>query len=205
MSLFCKDNLSVYHIHIPRTGGRFITQTFIHNDYKLFHCEDTLSLYGIECFHLHYPIYEQLEGVSESIQFAVIRNPLDRFKSEFSNVIVKRKYDEKKLEEFESYDRFLNWIEYERMTSHYAKNWFRPQHEFIGPNTLIWKFEDGLTKNFREWFYKITENRLEDKEYSYWGDEESELSPERKKYKMSKKLIENVKKYYQQDFQLLNY
>ncbi len=91
------------------------------------------------------------------------------------------------------------------MTSHYSKNWFRPQHEFIGPNTLIWKFEDGLTKNFREWFYKITENRLEDKEYSYWGDEESELSPERKKYKMSKKLIENVKKYYQQDFELLNY
>ncbi|NDB80480.1 hypothetical protein EB155_11515, partial [archaeon] len=143
MSLFCKGNSSIYHVHIPRCGGRFITQTFVHNDYQVLHCDDDLCLYGIECFHLHYPLYEFLEGVDTSFQFAVIRNPIDRFRSEFSNVIIKRNYQQSDIDFLENYDNFSYFINYERMTHHYAKNWFRPQHEFIGPNTKIWRFEDG--------------------------------------------------------------
>ena len=205
MSLFIKNNIKTYHVHIPRTGGRFITQTFVQNAYQVLHCDDNLHLYGIECFHLHYPLYEYLEDVAESIQFAVIRNPIDRFKPELFTVAVKRNYNKEDLEKLESYDEFCYWIEYERMTAHYAKNWFRPQHEFIGPNTLIWKFEDGLTKTFRSWYYELTKDFLEDKEYSYWGDIDTELNPKRKEYSLSKNIIRNIEEYYKKNFEIFNY
>jgi len=205
MTLFVKDDIKTYHVHIPRTGGRFITQTLVNNRYEVLHCDDELHLYGIECFHLHYPLYEYLEDVVESIQFAVVRNPLDKFKSELSNVAIKRGYSKKDLDQLESYDGFCYWIEYERMTNYYAKNWFRPQHEFIGPNTLVWKFEDGLTKNFRRWFYDLTGDILEDKEYSYWGDEDTELNPKRKEYSMTKNIVRNIEEYYKKDFEVFNY
>ena len=205
MTLFVKDNIKAFHVHIPRTGRRFITQTLVHNNYEVLHCSDDLHLYGIECFHFHYPLYEYLEDVAESIQFAVIRNPIDRFKSEFSNVAIKRGYGKEDLDQLEDYDGFCYWIEYERMTSHYAKNWFRPQHEFIGPNTLIWRFENGLTKNFRSWYYELTRDVLEDKEYSYWGDEDTELNPKRKEYSMTKNIVKNIEEYYKKDFEVFSY
>jgi hypothetical protein len=31
MTLFVKDDIKTYHVHIPRTGGRFITQTLVNN------------------------------------------------------------------------------------------------------------------------------------------------------------------------------
>lgn len=205
MSLFCKDNSSTYHVHIPRSGGRFITQTFVHNGYQVLHCDDDLHLYGIECFHLHYPLYEFLEDVSSSFQFAVVRNPADRFRSEFSNIFIKRNYAESDIKHLEDYENFCYFLNFERMTHHYAKNWFRPQKEFIGPNTKIWKFEDSLTKKFRDWYYDLTNEVLEDKEYSYWGDEETELNPKRREFKLTKKLIQNVEEYYKEDYEIFNY
>jgi len=205
MTLFCKDNSSTYHVHIPRTGGRFITQTFVNNGYEVVHSNDDLHLYGIECYHLHYPLYEYLEGVDTSFQFAIVRNPIDRFYSEISNISIKRNYKESDINYLIDYENFSYFLNFERMTNHYAKNWFRPQHEFIGPNTKIWKFESGLTKKFREWYYELTNEVLEDKEYSYWGDEETELNPKRKELKLPKSIIQNVEEYYAKDFEVFNY
>lgn len=205
MSLFCKGNTSVYHVHIPRTGGRFITQMLMANDYDVFHAHKELHLYGIQCFHLHYPLYEYLEGVDKSLQIAVVRNPFDRFRSEISNIFIKRKYTQEEMLKIEDYDFFCYLIGYERMTHHYYKNWFRPQHEFIGPNNLIWRFEDGLGKPFRSWFHELTGDELVDKEYSYYGDEEVELNPDRKEFQLTEKMRENVAKYYEQDLIQFNY
>lgn len=205
MSLFCKEGSSLYHVHIPRTGGRFITQMLMSNNYEVFHADKALHLYGIQCFHLHYPLYEYLEGVKQSIQIAVVRNPLDRFRSEISNIFIKRKYTPEEMLRIEDYDHFTYLIEYERMTHHYYKNWFRPQNEFIGPDNLIWRFEDGLGKPFRDWIYELTGDKLEDKSYSYYGDEEVELNPERKAFELTDKMKANVIRYYEKDMELLNY
>ena len=204
MSLFCKDSLTVYHIHIPRTGGRFVTQTLVKNNYAVYFSEEPF-LYGIHPMHLHYPLYEYLDGVTEAIQFAVVRNPVSRFKSKISSLILKRNYDQNQIDKFDDYDYFYNFICYEDLTAHWHNNWFRPQKDFIGESTKIWKFENGLTKNFRDWYYDLTGDILEDKEYSYWGDEETELNPKRKEYKMSNKLIQNVEEYYKEDFEIFNY
>ena len=207
MSLFYKNNSAIYHVHIPRTGGRFITQTLVSNDYEVANhtCDDDVILYGIECYHLHYPLYEYFEDVSSSLQFAVCRNPITRFWSEFSTVAIKRSYTQKDIEPLDDYDNFCYWINYERMVHHYAKNWFRPQHEFVSDKTIIWKFEDGLCKPFRNWFFDLTGDRLEDKEYSYYGDEDNELNPKRKEFTLSKSIMDNVCKYYQEDFNRFNY
>lgn len=206
MTLFCKKDFSIFHVHIPRAGGRFITQTLVSNDYEPQHTgDDDLKLYGIEHFHLHYPLYEYLEGVSSASQFAVCRNPITKFYSEFSNVVVKRNYTQEDIEPLDNYENFCYWIDVERMTYHYAKNWFRPQHEFVSNNTLIWKFEDGLCKPFRNWFFDLTGDRLEDKEYSYYGDEQTELNPKRKEFELSECMKDNIIKYYEEDFKKFDY
>lgn len=207
MSLFRKNNSLIYHVHIPRAGGRFVTQTLVGNNYEVAEhtCNDDLKLYGIECFHLHYPLYEYLEDVSSALQFTVCRNPITRFCSEFSNVAIKRSYTQKDIEPLDDYENFCYWIDFERMVHHYAKNWFRPQHEFVKDDTRIWRFEDGLGKPFRNWFFDLTGDRLEDKEYSYYGDEETELNPKRKEFKLSERMQNNVRKYYEEDFKRFDY
>ena len=207
MSLFYKNNSSVYHVHIPRTGGRYITQTLVDNAYEVANhtCDDDITLYGIECFHTHYPLYEYFEGVSSSLQIAICRNPITKFWSEVTTTAIKREYTQHDIDLFDDYDFFCHWVNYERMTYHYAKNWFRPQHEFLNGKTNVWKFEDGLGKPFRSWFYELTGDTLADKEYSYYGDESNELNPKRKEYILSESLKDNIRKYYEEDFNELNY
>jgi hypothetical protein len=78
----------------------------------------------------------------------------------------------------------------------------RPQNEFLSDKTLVYKFEDGLTKNFITWFNENFNDNVEIKEYSYYGDP-AELKEN--KIKENKKIESLIKNYYFEDYEILGY
>jgi hypothetical protein len=208
MSFFVKNQTSTYHIHIPRTGGRFVTQMLVANNYKVYHTDDDdfeFRIYGHILMHLHYPLYEYLEGVGAAIQFAVVRNPFDRFVSSLSILSIKRNYSENFIKNFDDYNFLSNFIEHENMLSHYHNNWFRPQHEFLNKKVKLWKYENKLSKDFIHWLNNMLNDNIEHKIYSYYGDSDTELNPKRKQFKGSDKLKQNIELYYAKDYEILGY
>ena len=204
MSLFIKDNIKVFHVHIPRTGGRYIKEVLKQNGYQIYYDDYDQSIYGISIMHLHYPLYEMLDDVSNSAQFAIVRNPFDRFVSA-AHCMIKEWYFEieddieSALETKEGLEQF---IEYHAITKRYNANWMRPQYEFICDKTLIYKYEDKLGKNFIKWFNNNFDSCVEHKEYSYYGDPNELLE---NKIKTNKKIESLIKDYYAKDYELLNY
>jgi hypothetical protein len=204
MALYKKNLISIYHVHIPRTGGRYIKQVLLENDYNIFHDDYNESIYGISLMHLHYPLYEILEDVKESKHLVIVRNPFDRFCSA-THCIVKSLYPEHELDiysQLETKDGLYNFIEYHAMTKRYNSNWLRPQNEFLSNNSIIYNFENGLTKNFIDWFNKTFFDNLKNKQYDYYGDP-NEL--EENILKGNKKIENLIKQYYSKDYEILGY
>lgn len=205
MTLFVKNQISTYHIHIPRTGGRFINQMLKENGYELYHNDQSMTIYGYIPMHMHYPLYEWFEGVENSIQFAVVRNPYDRFVSSLKILAIKRNYNQKYINNFNSYEFLIEWLERENILYHYHNNWFRPQTEFLNDKVNIWKFEKKLSLDFIIWISNLIGDSIEHKKYSYYGDIETEINPKRDQYIMPTKLKKHIELYYLKDYELLGY
>jgi hypothetical protein len=204
MTLFVKDNIKAFHVHIPRTGGRYIKEVLFQNGYDVYHDDYEDSIYGISVTHLHYPLYEMLDQVANSKQFAVVRDPFKRFASA-AHCIIKEWYADKEdqiYSNLESKEGLHEFIEFHAITKRYSSNWMRPQHEFISDKTLIYKYEDKLGKNFIEWFNNNFDGCVEHKEYSYYGDPNELLE---NKIKDNKKIESLIKDYYSKDYEILNY
>lgn len=204
MSLFVKEENKVFHVHIPRTGGRFIKEILKQNDYQVYHDDWEQSFYGISIMHLHYPLYEMLEDVTNSNHFAIVRNPFTRFASA-AHCMVKEWYSEIEDDIYsalESKFGLEQFIEYHAITKRYNANWLRPQKEFISEKTLVYKYENKLGKNFIDWFNQEFNANLEHKEYSYYGDPKELLE---NKIKENKKIESLIKDYYKEDFDFFGY
>jgi hypothetical protein len=204
MALFTKNNIKAFHVHIPRTGGRYIKEVLLQNNYQISHDDYEQSIYGISIMHLHYPLYEMLEDVPSSKQFAIVRDPFTRFASAAHCMIKEWYYDmeDQIHSSLETKEGLQQFIEYHAITKRYNANWMRPQHEFICDKTLIYKYENKLGKNFIDWFNDNFNDRLDHKEYSYFADPKELLE---NKVKENKKIESLIKDYYAKDYDVLNY
>ena len=179
-------------IHIPRTAGRFIGANLLNNDCE---CEqgegDSLWVIRnqVELSHYHREYYEKYLDVEDIPHFAVVRNPIDRFISGSSilvfdhgeNVIIDK--------------QFLNY-NIKGYGSNAYRNLFRPQIEFVSDNTHIWKYEDGMGKEFVSWLSGILGIDFSfDDEIEYPQDESSI------KFKKTPHLIDSVREVYKEDFE----
>lgn len=202
--LYVKEDKKIFHIHIPRTGGRYIKEVLTNNNYETFHTDYEQSIYGISVMHLHYPLYEMLEDVSNSLHLAIIRDPFERFASAAHCMINEWYLDMENdiYSALETKDGLFQFIEYHSITKRYNSNWLRPQHEFISDKTIIYKYELGLGKSFIDWFNVQFNDNVEHKEYSYYGDP-AELKSN--KIKENKKIKSHVLEYYNKDYTLFEY
>jgi hypothetical protein len=204
MALFTKNDKKIFHIHIPRTGGRYIKEVLLQNDYQIDHDDYEQSIYGISVMHLHYPLYEMLEDVPSSNHLTIVRNPFTRFAS-VAHCMIKEWYsniEDDIYSALETKEGLAQFIEYHAITKRYNANWMRHQHEFISPKTFIYKYEDKLGKSFIDWFNETFSSDLEHKEYSYYGDPNELLE---NKVKENKKIESLVKEYYKKDFDFFGY
>jgi len=191
-------NKEIFYIHIPRTGGRFISYLFLKNAYNCefhqFHNKynDPLKKV-IEVPHLEYPYYEPLYNYKPVSKFSIIRDPVDRFISMLSCVNPSKKEISIIFKNQESLNTFIN-----RKIIETQSNWFVPQCKFISYDTKLWKYENGLEDEFFEWIYdnfnvyfKNTKVVYDKVDYDF-----------NKKIKLSNKQKELVKNYYYQDYKI---
>jgi len=202
--LFCNNNKYIFHIHIPRTGGRYIRNIFEQNYYQTYHNNFEYFVQGIETPHLHYPLYNILEDIdrSSTIHFAVVRDPFERFKSSMQLVIKGNQYPIEIYDQLKDKDWLFNFLDFQRNVTYYHTNLFRPQHEFISEKTLTYKFEHGLQKNFLSWANDNMSTNLINKNFSYTLGLAEELKNPREIFDDVKPLI---KEYYIKDYATFNY
>ena len=177
-------------IHIPRTAGRFIGANLLKND-----CESEQGLgsdlwitkNGVEVSHYHREYYEKYLDVKDIPHFAVVRNPVDRFISTVGHIGI---VDSK----FKVDNKLLNYLTKGDGASKYFYH-FRPQVEFISSKTHVWKYEDGIGKEFVSWLSNILDiDFVFDNNMEYYKNEHSE--------RMTKtpNLVDIVKEFYKEDF-----
>ncbi len=178
-------------IHIPRTAGRFIGANLLNNDCE---CEqgEGESLWvmrnRVELSHYHREYYEKYLDVKDIPHFAVIRNPIDRFISG-SSVLV-GDYGENVIID----KQFLNY-NIKGYGSSIYRNTFRPQIEFVSDNTHLWKYEDGMGKEFVSWLSGILGI-----DFSFDDEIECPQDDSFIKFKKTPYLIDSVREVYKEDF-----
>jgi hypothetical protein len=201
MAIFTQGNNSCYFIHIPRTGGRYVSSLFQNSDDMEceYHKIHTLRINNIDVTHLHYPLYTQYFDVNSIPHITVVRNPFDKFVSSIKSMNSSHRIDYNNIITDEN--SFLKFIDCEIKNNSYHNNWFLPQHKFISPKTHYWKYEWGFGDNFLKWVFNKTKIKLKLQEVNYKKFEweiknEYELNPKIKKY---------IKKFYKKDYQTFKY
>tara|TARA_B100001094_G_scaffold267576_1_gene270924 strand:+ start:327 stop:932 length:606 start_codon:yes stop_codon:yes gene_type:complete len=178
-------------IHIPRTAGRFIGANLLKND-----CESEQGLgsdlwitkNGVEVSHYHREYYEKYLDVKDIPHFAVVRNPVDRFISTVGHIGI---VDSK----FKVDNKLLNYLTKGDGASKYFYH-FRPQVEFISSKTHVWKYEDGMGKEFVRWLSGIL-----DIDFSFSQDVEYLQDNNSDKIRKTSKIIDNLIQFYKKDIE----
>ena len=79
-----------------------------------------------------------------------------------------------------------------------TRNWWRHQVDFITDTTHVWMFENGLGTDFGDWMSEKLEVSFEIDEYAKYAKNQLEG---KFRLKRTPKLVENIKKYYNEDIE----
>lgn len=187
------DN-KVLHIHIPRTGGRYVKELFESNNYKISFFEFEKTFRGKEVAHLTFPEYEYFYDHTNYNKFSIIRDPLDRFLSaintygRISNNKIKQIFRSQ-----EDLNCFINNSIYND-----CSNWLVPQINFLTYDTKLYRYEEGLGDEFTKWL--LDNFNFSIIRYNYLHNEIKYRT-----LQLSEKQKDYVKNYYYKDYKLLDY
>ena len=130
----------VFFVHIPKTGGTSIEKTLkkagaaeaMKVRKELGYAKSTMQ-------HMHADIYVKAVGANfADYSFTIIRNPFDRFASEFKMKVIANGLDGGVHEWAETNFKRFGEFAYTR------DNHIRPQVQFLSKRLEIFRFEDGL-------------------------------------------------------------
>lgn len=126
MPILRKGDRAVHFAHVPRTGGRAILQAASRSGW----CVER-SIDGNASEVRSHLFYDEIKiGVSDIPSFALVRDPIDRF-------ISATKYDGR----CNSQDELITFIDVHDLVPEVAERHFKPQHSFIAPHTVVYKYE----------------------------------------------------------------
>ena len=197
----------VLFLHIPHTGGRFVSAT-INKNHNCVHHSFMREVEGIEIEHLNIFQSNSLYASSKMFKtFTIVRNPIDRFIGCLRHC---NRVNSKSIQYmFENETNFFNTVYKLRKAK--TDNWFEPQINFIEHDTKFWKFENGFKKEFEEWLInnfdlelpKIKKGEIEQNEVLNF------LEKSKSNYKHEVILNETqkqyIKNYYFLDCKIFNY
>lgn len=154
MPVFLRDNFKVLFIHIPKTGGTSVEKTFLASgwdiSYHHAHGSGPISIQETRTCspqHYHAEILELLFRAEKfELVFTITRHPVARFISEYTRQTLRQNtYDPTPA-------AIINWGENKfkqyQTNPFLLDNHIRPQSEFLLPNTVCLKLEDGLDHAF---------------------------------------------------------
>ena len=178
----------IYFIHIPRTAGRFVGGNLTMNGFELVG-DNNKFVDGVEIVHFHRKLYEKHLRVRGIPHFTIVRNPIDRFFSASS--IASLDFEQSYIEDWNNFNKEISKKD--------DTNWLRPQHEFISSKTQIWKYENGFGKDFCNWISDTLSFPFNIKSLDYTKVYVKD------KFKKTKTLIDNIRKFYKKDFEVFKY
>jgi hypothetical protein len=144
-----KDGRAVLFIHVPKAGGTSIERLFLVSGWEMHFREGRMKrpelfpLLRCSPQHYHAAMLTEILDLSRfDVIFTVVRDPIQRFRSEFA-------MRHKRLDPSEATsERVGIWTD--RVLATYAENPFlldnhlRPQTEYLLPGTEVYRLEDGL-------------------------------------------------------------
>jgi len=151
MPLFIKDSKRALFVHIPKTAGTSVETAFLDCDYGKQFLHRPGKGDGPDkkpCNPQHWEqeliqknIYPVLDGKS-FYEFAIVRNPFTRLISEM--MWKNNGHTNFDKDDFYTFlDKFAcNGMRSYKRDPYHADNHWRPQNEFIGPNTVVFKYEE---------------------------------------------------------------
>lgn len=126
MPIIRKGSHAIHFAHVPRTGGRSLLQAFCMAGWSV----DS----GSKESHPH-PYFDATEEHLHIPSFAVVRDPVDRFISacKFEGLC-------------SSQQDILSLLRAQSDRPTVSHRHFQPQSRFVGPHTMIFKYEEDLDK-----------------------------------------------------------
>ena len=184
----------VIYIHIPRTGGRYVTAYF-KNHHITESNYDTFIDDHFEQAHAKIDYYKDYNYKN----FTVVRNPFDKFKSTLKRCLSYCNLSLNTFEGVKDYDTFLKYLNLMKNTKTLGQ-FFEKQINFINKDTYIWKLEDSLGDNFLRWLKDNFDlnTSIRNPKYLTWSYDFNEV-------KVSNETKDYIKKYYEEDYKRFKY
>lgn len=141
MPLYRNKGRMVLFIHVPKTGGSTVEEVLkSHSAAQGLKYHKRLGYSNCTPQHIHWEVMKHWvpEGFYD-YSFMTVRHPTSRLISEYH---WRKKISQKTLPEFDTW--IQNQIKSYENNNFTLDNHIRPQHEFSGPKTEIFKLENGL-------------------------------------------------------------
>lgn len=197
------------HAFIPKTGGTALINYVKELGFDVyFHNENNPIIGLVKCptQHFQYDLLEQCFNLQKfSYSFSIVRNPLDRLKSDYV-WLFRNRQDKSRLPSFDEFtDRAFR--EYER-NPFVFDNHIRPQYQFVGEHIRrVFKYEDGLNsicgEIFRDCGLKMKAEiaiKSVNSSEEYLGKNRSSQSIE-----VEKSTRDKIYRFYERDFEQFDY
>tara|TARA_B100000965_G_scaffold400805_1_gene423372 strand:+ start:222 stop:878 length:657 start_codon:yes stop_codon:yes gene_type:complete len=205
-----KEQVSFFHIHIPKTGGTMLENFFSSIGLRSFGAghEYMFVRHYLKSPPNHYDmkILEQLFFFDKIYSFAITRDPLKRCYSQYqwarsnkcthSDLFLEMTFEDFVVDSFEKYSS----------NEYYMANYIKPQHHFISDKVnRIFKVEDGLEKAIKEVFNDLKirmrfKNEKEDFKFPYINK-----SKPYNKDIVNENVIKMIKEFYKEDYEKFGY
>ena len=148
MPVFQRDGQSVLFVHIPKAGGSSIERMFAKAGWRTHLRDPRLGPAAVNHLrrcspqHMHASLLDATLRLDRfDVIFAITREPVSRFRSEYAYAQRARELDlsGRAVEEW-ARSMFARYA----VDPFVLDNHLRPQHEFILPGTRSYRLEDGL-------------------------------------------------------------
>lgn len=201
MPFYTKNGITIFHSHIPKTGGSSIGDFLGRNGYE----RDFFSGYLKPCSLQHRHIFDEelknkFNELDVTYSFAFIRDPLERFISEYFMRRMNRSVMTDK-----SFQEFVEDLIGQCKSNPYVMdNHIRPQHHFINEKVEIFRFGDfdGLIKRLGD-FDEFDKSKLYHLNRSTESDNSSNYM-NNLGWEPNEETIELIREFYKEDYKILN-
>ncbi|MBL6426564.1 MAG: sulfotransferase family 2 domain-containing protein [Maritimibacter sp.] len=141
MPLYKNGARCLLYIHIPKTAGSSIHKFVAQSSARIaLHSRTRVGTHSVTPQHIHWDVLSRwIPRDFYDSSFTVVRNPYSRLASEY---FWQLRLGTAKREVFKEWVKFYFGL-YEKHAIA-ADNHIRPQVDFIGPETAVFKLEDGV-------------------------------------------------------------
>ena len=207
MPIMIKKNKKVLFIHIPKCGGSSLESGLANKSWR-----EHLSIRGLNATELSFikcsPQHMHVELLSHFLNFeafdqivALVRNPFDRFKSEYYW----------QLKQGITNDDPESWIvsTFQKFESnpYCFDNHIRPQHEFLTSSTKVFKLEKNGVREALQYIDPLPAKKNIISRLSF-KSEHAHLKSTKKDETVDlifEKYRANIAKFYAEDYEILKY